>query len=576
MDSSELPPERDDSVQEAESNEIITELASAEARLKLEVIQKLIEPCDRAVYGERLRTAAEKLDCTVRTVQRLVKKWEEDGLAAFAQEGRQDKGTYRISQAWQDFIIAAYDKGRCTPSQVAIKVKKKAKAEGQDKYPSHMTVYRVLAPEIEKQEQASNVRNIGWRGSRLALKTRDGEELVVEYSNQVWQCDHTRADVLLVDQHGVLLGRPWLTTVIDTYSRCIVGLNLGFDAPSSQVVALALRHAILPKKYSANYKLYVAWSAYGTPENLFTDGGKDFRSEHLQQIGVQLGFLCYLRDRPSEGGIVERPFGTFNTEFFSTLPGYTGSNVQERPKEAEKEASLTLQELKQLFVAYIVNRYNQGLDARMGNQTRMERWEAGLLKQPVELPERQLDLCLMKAARRVIYRGGYLQFENLTYQNDALAAYAGESVVLRYDPSDITTALVYRREVERKPLEQETSEAQVKWVKEIFLAPVYAQDLENEQLSLEEAKANSKSIREAGKAVDNQSMLDEIHDREAFLDQKKKSRRDRRKDEQAAIQPASKPTKPAKADETQMPSEAIVSESIVEIPQFEIWDFDED
>lgn len=44
MHLSKLPPDRDDSVPEPESNEILTELASAEARLKLEVIQKLIEP----------------------------------------------------------------------------------------------------------------------------------------------------------------------------------------------------------------------------------------------------------------------------------------------------------------------------------------------------------------------------------------------------------------------------------------------------------------------------------------------------------------------------------------------------
>jgi putative transposase len=71
----------------------------------------------------------------------------------------------------------------------------------------------------------------------------------VEYSNHLWQCDHTRADVFLVDRDGQILGRPWFTTVIDTYSRCIVGINLGYDVPSSQVVALALRHAILPKHY---------------------------------------------------------------------------------------------------------------------------------------------------------------------------------------------------------------------------------------------------------------------------------------------------------------------------------------
>lgn len=33
-------------------------------------------------------------------------------------------------------------------------------------------------------------------------------------------------------------------------------------------------------------------------QNIFyTDGGKDFRSNHLQQIGMQLGFVCHLRDR---------------------------------------------------------------------------------------------------------------------------------------------------------------------------------------------------------------------------------------------------------------------------------------
>lgn len=436
-------------------------------------------------------------------------------------------------------------------------------------YPSHMTVYRVLAPLIERQQQKDSIRNIGWRGSRLVLKTRDGEELPVEYSNQVWQCDHTRADILLVDQHGALLNRPWLTTVVDTYSRCIVGFNLGFDAPSSKVVALALRHAILPKQYGAAYKLYADWSAYGKPEHFFTDGGKDFRSKHLEQIGVQLGFTCHLRERKEEGGIVERPFGTFNTEFFSTLPGYTGSNVQERPKEAEKEARLTLRELEQLFVAYLVNRYNQGLDARMGNQTRAERWDAGLQRKPPVIPERELDICLMKQTRRSIYRGGYVQFENLTYQSDDLAPYAGETVVLRYEPRDITTVLVYRRET--IPDTQGTAAL----TKEVFLAPAHAQDLETEQLSWEEAKNISRGIREAGKAVDNQSMLDEMRDREAFLDQKKKSRRDRQKEEQATLPRSLKQVKPVEPDVALPSSVATPLEQELEIPRFEIWDFDE-
>jgi putative transposase len=375
-----------------------------------------------------------------------------------------------------------------------------------------MTVYRVLEPLIQGQE---NSKSIGWKGSRLALKTKDGQSLSVEYSNQVWQCDHTRADILLVDRHGELIGRPWLTTVVDSYSRCIVGINLGFDAPSSVVVSLALRNSMLPKAYSAEYKLNCEWGTYGKPEYLFTDSGKDFRSNHAQQIAMQLGFVWHFRDRPSEGGIVERPFGTLNTEFFSSLPGYTGSNVQERPENAEKNAVLTLRELERLLVRYIVDKYNQTIDARMANQTRFQRWEAGLLATPNSSSERELDICLMKQTRRRIYRGGYVQFENLTYQGEHLSGYAGESIVLRYDPRDITTVFVYRQEGSN----------------DIFLARAFAQNLEAEEIGLDEVKAISQKVRKEGKNLSNHSILEEIHDRQVFMDQKK-TRKQRQKEEQ--------------------------------------------
>jgi putative transposase len=469
----------------SEANPIVTQL-SDEAKLKMEVIQSLLEPCDRKIYGERLKEAADKLNQSVRTVQRLVKKWEKDGLAGLTQTERTDKGKYRIDEDWQNFIVRTYREGnkgskRMSPKQVFIQVQATAEDLGV-KAPSHMTVYRILNPLIEKQEKAKSIRSPGWRGSQLSIKTRAGQDISVEYSNHVWQCDHTRVDVLLVDKYGEILGRPWLTTVIDTYSRCIVGINLGYDAPSSQVVALALRHAILPKQYGLEYGLNEEWGTYGKPEHFYTDGGKDFRSNHINQIGVQLGFVCHLRDRPSEGGVVERPFKTFNTELFSTLPGYTGSNVQERPEEAEKDACLTLRQLEQTLVRYIVDNYNQRIDARMGDQTRFQRWDEGLRIAPDVISEKQLDICLMKQTRRSIQRGGYLQFENLMYRGEYLAGYAGESVVLRYDPRDITTVLVYRQEGS----------------KEVFLARAYAQDLETEQLSLDEAKASSRRIREAG------------------------------------------------------------------------------
>lgn len=545
-----------------EQNEIVTDL-SDEARIRQEVISSLLEPCDRITYGQRQREAAEKLGKSVRTVRRLVKQWEKEGLPALTGTTRADKGKHRIDEDWQQFIIKTYKEGnkgskRITPNQVAMRVKARADELGQEKYPSYRTVYRILQPIIEKLELTQSVRSRGWRGSRLSVKTRDGNDLSVEYSNHVWQCDHTRVDVILVDQHGVILGRPWLTTVIDTYSRCIMGINLGFDAPSSQVVALALRHAILPKRYASEYKLHCDWGIYGKPEHFYTDGGKDFRSNHLSQIAVELGFACHLRDRPSEGGIVERPFGTFNTELFSTLPGYTGSNVQKRPEDAEKEARLTLRELDRLLVRYIVDRYNQSIDARMGDQTRFQRWEAGLIAAPSLISERELDSCLMKKTRRSIYRGGYLQFENLTYRGENLEAYSGESVVLRFDPKDITAVFVYAIEKDR----------------EVFLARAYATDLETEQLSLEEAKASSRKIREAGKTLSNRSILEELRDRDTFVSQKK-SRKERQKEASAELKAVKQPL-PVELKVSDVHSAAFGSiESQPEPEMPEVFDYEE-
>ncbi|MEH2296082.1 Mu transposase C-terminal domain-containing protein [Nostoc sp.] len=505
------------------TNTIITQL-SDEAKLKMEVLQSLIEPCDRKTYGIKLKQAAEKLGKTVRTVQRLVNKYQEQGLSGVTEAERSDKGGYRIDSGWQEFIVKTYKEGnkdgrKITPAQVAIRVQVRAGQLGLEKYPCHMTVYRVLNPIIERKEQKQKVRNIGWRGSRVSHQTRDGQTLDVHHSNHVWQCDHTKLDVMLVDQYGKTLARPWFTKITDSYSRCIMGIHLGFDAPSSLVVALAMRHAMLRKQYSSEYKLHCEWGTYGVPENLFTDGGKDFRSEHLKQIAFQLGFECHLRDRPPEGGIEERGFGTINTDFLSGFYGYLGSNVQVRPEGAEEEACITLRELHLLIVRYIVDNYNQRIDARSGDQTRFQRWEAGLPALPNLIEERQLDICLMKKTRRSIYKGGYVSFENIMYRGDYLAAYAGESVLLRYDPRDISTVFVYRQDSG----------------KEVLLSQAHAIDLETEQISLEEAKATSRTIRSAGKQLSNKSILAEVQDRDNFIKKKKKTHNERKKEEQAQV-----------------------------------------
>jgi len=247
-------------------------------------------------------------------------------------------------------------------------------------------------------------------------------------------------------------------------------------------------------------------------------------------VATQLGFACCRRRYPAEGGIVERPFGTFNSELFSTLPGYTGSNVTNRPKQAEKSASLTLMQLEKLLVRYIVDRYNQSIDARMGEQTRLGRWEAGCLAQLPLLGERELDICLMRRARRRVYRSGYIQFANLAYQGEHLAGYAGESVVVRYNPRDITSILIYQEQGS----------------KDVFLTRAHAQGLETETLSLAEAEAISRRLRAVGRAVRNASVLEEVRMRDLEVSQLRGRRQLKKTPEsQQVIVHKSEPGQPA-------------------------------
>ncbi len=65
----------------------------------------------------------------------------------------------------------------------------------------------------------------------------------------VVQIDHTKVDIQLVDDlTRTVLGRPWLTVMLDVFSRSVVGFHLSFDAPSAGGIALAIAQGVLPKR----------------------------------------------------------------------------------------------------------------------------------------------------------------------------------------------------------------------------------------------------------------------------------------------------------------------------------------
>lgn len=58
-----------------------------------------------------MKQASTQLNKSVRTIQRYVKQWEENGLLGILQNNRADKGSYRIDPRLQDFILKTYREG---------------------------------------------------------------------------------------------------------------------------------------------------------------------------------------------------------------------------------------------------------------------------------------------------------------------------------------------------------------------------------------------------------------------------------------------------------------------------------
>lgn len=550
-------------VQADEMSEAVvrSQALSESERERVRLIEGLANEGDRSRYLERQRAIARQLKMSVRNVQRLVQGWHSAGVAGVVRAVRSDVGEHRLSAEWERYIVETYRKGnrggrRMSRAQVAVRVEARGRDLGESEYPSRSTVYRVLRKEIKVQEDRSRLRSIGWQGEKLILKTREGIEVEVKHSNQVWQCDHTRVDVLVVDQVGEVLGRPWLTTIVDTYSRCIMGMHLGMEAPSAVVVCLALRHAILPKQYGSSSELQQDWGTYGVPQYLYTDGGKEFNSKHLEQVASELKIVLCQRRYPAEGGIVERPFGTLNSEVFASLPGYTGGSVKRRSKQAESSASLTRMDLEKHLVRYVVDRYNVSIDPRIGDETRMGRWEAGRLAELPLLSDRELDICLMRRDRRVVYRGGYIQFANLSYRGEHLAGYAGRWVVLRYDPRDITSILIY----------QEVGG------KDEFLSRAHATGLETERLSYAEAQAMSRRLRQAGRSLSNPTILAEVRsrDREVESQTRRSTQRGSQLRERATVKPQTTLTPAVSEPET----EAEQPVPPIEVKKVRVYDYE--
>lgn len=385
------------------------------------------------------------------------------------------RGLSRLSEVQESIILKVINEYYLTPQRRSL-----AKTYEELKL-------RCRSKEIECPSLNTLRKRIESLSESERLKSREGKKLHDErynpktehfpngnYPLQTVQIDHTPVDLIVIDEEtGEPIGRPWLTLAIDVYSRMIVGYNLGFEDPSILTTGICISNAILPKeKILKKFNIETEWPCWGIMKSIHTDNGSDFTSEAISRACAQYGIDLDLRPpgNPSFGGHIERLMGTFSKEFHS-LSGTTFNNISKRRNyNSAKKAVFTIEMLEEYIVTFITEVYHQKKHSGI-NTSPLFRYKEGIWGNDqflgIGIPalvddEEKLQLDFLPYFERTVQNYG-VSIDSIFYYSEVLRPFIHKTqfasskgikrekmkFIFRRDPRDISKLFFWDPELKR-------------------------------------------------------------------------------------------------------------------------------
>jgi len=370
-----------------------------------------------AVSAATARDADRALDLSERTIYALLRRWRQSGgsavsLAPRPSPGGRGKGRLPaeaeriVAEAIRDEYLTKQKK---RAEAVVRAVRDRSRLAGA-KPPAANTVRARVR--LVRADLAARAREGAGSAAVRRLTPAAGRTPPAGRPMAALQIDHTPVDLVVVDETWRKpVGRPWLTLAIDVHSRCIAGLHLSFDAPSSAVAGLCLAHTALDKAtYLRGIGVEADWPCQGRPGEVFVDNGPEFHSDAFERGCGQHGIA--LRHRPPGaphwGGIIERVIGTAMA-MVHELPGTTFSDPVERGEyDSEKAACLTLGELERWLVLAVTGPYHNSVHGGLGEPP-LARWRRSVAEHGAPTPvaeSKSFVVDFLPVLRRRITREG--------------------------------------------------------------------------------------------------------------------------------------------------------------------------
>ena len=439
-----------------------------DAQATFEIIKPLLNKPDRTKADVIER--ADECDVHYGSIYRWIRQYESMGrVSAFLRQTRKDYGKILLSADVEAIVKDVIETKYLTQQRWSVakiwreieKICAKKKLT-----PPHVNTVRQRIKRLDPY-RATKARE-GTKAAEAAKLLFQGKFPGADVPLAVVQVDHTPVDIILVDDiHRQPIGRPWLTLLIDVFSRMVLGYYISFDPPGNLSLGLALAHAILPKE-TGLIKLDIdgKWPCWGLPRTIHADNAKEFRGEMLRRACQEHGINLEWRPvaKPRYGAHIERLLGTLNEEIHG-LAGTTFSNPKERGEyDSDGHAAMSLHEFEQWFAHLCVDIYHQRTHSALGVPP-VAKWQEGILgtrKKPgIGLPERitdelRLKLDLMPFDTRTVQHYGII-WDHVEYQHDVLRRWVNEldpddakrkrKFLCRRDPRDISVIWFYDPEI---------------------------------------------------------------------------------------------------------------------------------
>ncbi len=293
--------------------------------------------------------------------------------------------------------------------------------------------------------------------TRIALKRYAPKKILERV-----EADAVSLAVGIIDDDRNYLGRVTLFTVIDCYSRAVLGVQVQIGAGERESSVIdSLKHAISykePDSYSD--EAINDWPMFGAPVRIVVDGGSAYKGKRTQ---------AFIQETTGQGQIVQayqgrkKPFvesfnNTLRRTFAKSLPGYLGKQEDQKKLDVsiEDRACITLDQFYDVLTHWIIDEYHQAPHSGIAGETPYKKWVENAKKYPPEYPSNYEQIRYRRGdAKRCKISGknGHLgiTLNHLRYNDNGFLQaicmkleHMGEEpyVTCEYSPNDISSITV--------------------------------------------------------------------------------------------------------------------------------------